>query len=95
MHPSGGWTRPEQQHGSSNWPITSPYSFTGTAEPIFNKGEGVWGLKTSAGVARGLEPSSPRKFLRSRGSDMVFSTFSMRYFLSKSFRQFLHKVVAL
>ena len=32
LHPkvssSGGWTRSEEHHGSGNWPITSPYSFT-------------------------------------------------------------------
>ena len=28
FNPSGGWTRSEEHHGSSNWPITSPYSFT-------------------------------------------------------------------
>ena len=48
---------------------------------------------------RGREGSGailPQKILKSRGSEKVFSTFSgMRYFLLKSFWQFLYKVVAL
>ena len=32
---SGGWTRSEEHHGRSNWPITSPYSFTSVLGRIF------------------------------------------------------------
>ena len=50
MYPNGGRTRTKEHHDSSNWPITSPRSFTGSAEPIFNWGGGGGGLKPSSPV---------------------------------------------
>ena len=41
-------------------------------------GEGIWS----------------QNILKSRDSEMVLTTFSMRYFLPKSFQQFLYKAVA-
>ena len=39
-------------------------------------------------VCTGFGAIFPQKILKSRGSEMVFSAFYIRYFLSKSFRQF-------
>ena len=78
----------------------------GTAAPVVNcggwrgvggGGEGRRALKRAPWlrVCTGAGSILLHKILKSRGSEMVFSTFSMRYFLSKGFRQFLYKVAAL
>ena len=58
-------------------------------------GGGGWGLENERRCREFVGGSGailPQKSLKAR---KCISTFSMRYFLSKSFRQFLYKVVAL
>ena len=62
---------------------------TRTAEHTFDSGGGGGGLKTRTGDAglfgrvrgaQGFWGHPPQKILKCRGSEMVFSTFTMRYF---------------
>ena len=48
-------------------------------------GGGGGGLENERWGREGSRAILPQKSLKSRGSKMVFSTFSMRYFMSKSF----------